>query len=66
VKKFIPYEKLSKRKRRETDRLRRADWGELCPVTRRPENPNAYNRKRDRRKSEEDGVGSFLLRSNMV
>ncbi|NLF26607.1 MAG: hypothetical protein GX592_01815 [Clostridiales bacterium] len=66
MKKFIPYAKLSKKKRQEVDRMRRADWGELCPVTRRPENPNAYNRKKDRRESEEDGAGSFLLRSNVV
>jgi hypothetical protein len=66
VKRFIPYTKLSKKKRQEVDRLRRADWGELCPVTRRPENPNAYNRKKDRRNPEEDGAGSFFMSADVV
>ena len=44
MEKFIPYEKLSKKKRRELDKARRGTWA-LNPVTRRPENPKAYNRK---------------------
>ena len=37
MEKFIPYEKLSKKKRRELDKKRRSDWGELRPVTRKIE-----------------------------
>ena len=48
--KFIPYKKLSKRKKRELDRKRRNTWGVLSPVTRRAENRRAYNRKRARRR----------------
>ena len=48
--KFIPYGKLSKKKKREADRARRGSWGALSPVTRRPDNPKAY--KRSERKSE--------------
>ena len=49
MEKFIPYEKLSKKKRRELDRLRRGSWGGLDPVTRRSENPKAYNRRKARK-----------------
>jgi hypothetical protein len=48
--KFVPYDKLSKKKKREADRARRGNWGGLNPVTRRPEDPKAY--KRSERKSE--------------
>ena len=43
--KFIPYGKLSKKKRRETDAVRREIWN-LNPVTRRPANPKSYNRRK--------------------
>ena len=44
--KFIPYEKLSKKERRKIDKAGRQTWGELNPVTRKPENSSVYNRKR--------------------
>ena len=44
MEKFIPYEKLSKKKRRELDAARRTTW-DISPITRRPANPKAYNRK---------------------
>ena len=46
MEKFIPYEKLSKKEKRKIDQARRQTWGELNPVTRKPENSRAYNRKR--------------------
>ena len=46
MEKFIPYEKLSKKERRKLDAHRRKTWGETSPVTRKPENSRAYNRKR--------------------
>ena len=46
MEKFVPYEKLSKKKKRELDRKRRKTWS-VNPVTRRPQNPKAYNRKKD-------------------
>ena len=46
MEKFIPYEKLSKKKKRKLDQAKRQTWGELNPVTRKPENSRAYNRKR--------------------
>ncbi len=45
MEKFIPYEKLSKKKKREQDSRRRSLWTR-SPVTRRPKNPKAYNRKK--------------------
>ena len=46
MEKFIPYEKLSKKEKRKRDQARRQTWGELNPVTRKPENSKAYNRKK--------------------
>lgn len=46
MEKFIPYEKLSKKKKRELDAQRRATWGAVSPVTRKPANPKAYNRRK--------------------
>ena len=45
MEKFIPYEKLSKKKKRELDAKRRGTWGALNPVTRKSPDPRAYNRK---------------------
>ena len=44
MEKFIPYEKLSKKKQRELNAARRTTWS-MNPVTRKPANPKAYNRK---------------------
>ena len=46
MEKFIPKEKLSKKKQRELNAQRRTTWGSMSPVTRRSENPKAYNRSR--------------------
>lgn len=51
MKKFIPYEKLSKRKQRELDRERRGSWGEIKPVSRRVESAKRY----DRQKAKQEG-----------
>ena len=54
MKVFIPYEKLSKKKQREIDKQKRGTWGALSPVTRKPENKKAYNRKKARRWIDDD------------
>ncbi len=46
MEKFISYEKLSKSERKKIDRLKRKTWGEISPVTRKPENSKAYNRRK--------------------
>ena len=61
MEKFIPYEKLSKKKKREIDMARRGSWGGLSPVTRRPEDPKAYKRSKTRRGSEEDFLPRLVL-----
>ena len=48
MEKFIPYEKLSKKEKRKIDQAHRQTWGELNPVTRKPENSKAYNRNKAR------------------
>ena len=54
MEKFIPYEKLSKKQKRALDAARRGSWGGLSPVTRRAENPKAYQRKKARIEEELD------------
>ena len=48
MEKFIPYEKLSKKQKRKMDLAKRQTWGELNPVTRKPENSRSYNRNKTR------------------
>lgn len=45
---MIPFTMLSKRERRARDAERRVSWG-MSPVTRRPPNPRAYNRRKTRK-----------------
>ena len=54
MEKFIPYEKLSKKEKRKIDQARRQTWGELNPVTRKPENSKAYNRNKTRNWKRDD------------
>ena len=49
MEKFISYDKLSKKKKRELDAQRRGSWGGVSPVTRKPANPKAYNRAKARK-----------------
>ena len=46
MEKFVPYEKLSKKEQQKINEARRGTWGDLNPVTRKPTNSKAYNRKR--------------------
>ncbi len=61
--KYIPYEKLSKKEKRKLDTARRTTWGNLNPVTRKPENSKAYNRKKMQnwKKDLPNSASSFLL-----
>ena len=52
--KFVSYEKLSKKKKRELNAKRRNSWGALNPVTRKPANLKAYDRKKARKWSYDD------------
>lgn len=42
--KFVTYEKLSKKARRELDLKKRSDWGAVRPATRIEKNLKAYRR----------------------
>ncbi len=46
MKKFIPYEKLSKKEKRRLDVLKRKDWGGLNPITRTVPDKKKYSRKK--------------------
>jgi len=43
---FIPLKKQSKQKQKDYHTSKRGTWGELNPVTRKPPNPKAYNRRK--------------------
>ena len=47
MKKFIAYEKLSKKEKRKFNSRKRKTWGNLNPVTRKPPNSKEYNRKKN-------------------
>ena len=53
MEKFIPYEKLSKKEKRKNDQARRQTWGDLNPVTRKPENSKAVS-------TEKSGLFCFI------
>ena len=64
--KFVPYEKLSKKKKRQLDAEKRGSWYGLNPITRRPKNPKAYDRKKARCWRDDSGnVLSSYLRHQM-
>ena len=55
MEKFIPYTKLSKKKKRELDARRRSTWA-INPVTRKPTNPRAYNRNKAQKWRNDDSA----------
>ena len=58
MEKFIPYEKLSKKQRKAFNAQHRTLWT-VNPVTRKPENPKAYNRKTRKRSFDDSSTVSF-------
>jgi hypothetical protein len=63
--KFVPYEKLSKKAKREMDAKKRVTWGEMSPVTRKPERTDIYDRNAEKRRlmrARENGAswGGFI------
>ena len=69
MEKFFPYEKLSKKEKRKIDQAKRQTWGELNPVTRKPENSKAYNQKKARnwkRDYHETSSGYFFAASPVI
>ena len=54
MEKFILYEKLSKKKKRELDAGRRTVWA-ISPVTRKSENQKADNRRKAQKRTDDPG-----------
>ncbi|MBR1528142.1 MAG: hypothetical protein IJ642_02420 [Oscillospiraceae bacterium] len=52
--KFVSYQKLSKKARKEIDRKKRSGWGTLSPATQIEEPHKLYRRNPKHRKREED------------
>ena len=61
MEKFIPYEKLSKKKRRELEAARRGSWQGLSPVTRRSKDPKAYDRQKTRKWRDDSDTVPFVF-----
>ncbi|HWP80691.1 MAG TPA: hypothetical protein VN446_08620 [Candidatus Acidoferrum sp.] len=61
MEKFVPFEKLSKKKRQELTKARRGSWGALSPVTRKSKNEKAYDRKKARKWREDATAVPFDL-----
>ena len=61
MEKFIPYEKLSKKKQRELNAMKHGTWGSFNPVTRKPANPKAYNRRTAQRWKDDSSSVPFLF-----
>ena len=61
MEKFVPFEKLSKKEQKRLSALKRRGWNGFNPVTRKSENPKAYNRKRHRTDFDFDSVPFFFF-----
>ena len=61
MEKYIPYDKLSKKKRRELDRKQRNDWGAVRPVSRKIESGKIYKRKKAKPEEDLDASPFFVF-----
>ena len=61
MQKFIPYEKLSKKKKKELDSAKRGSWHGVRPVTKRIESKKQYDRKKALKWKDELPFQGFLL-----
>jgi len=58
-----PLAKMSKKQRKEYFSSYRGSWGQISPVTRKPQNPKAYNRKKSVRQFLKDTTsGLYFVR----
>ena len=58
---YIPLEKRSKREQRGYHAKQRGNWGGINPVTRKPPNPKAYNRKKSERRFDYEPHSDFCF-----
>lgn len=61
MEKFIPFEKISKKEQQKKNAARRGSWYGLNPVTRKPENSKAYNRRKAQKWSDDSGSVPFVI-----
>lgn len=61
MEKFIPYEKLSKKEKKKQNAARRTTWGPINPVTRKPRNSRAYDRKKMQTWKSDSGLHFLCL-----
>lgn len=61
MEKFVPFEKLSKKRQKELNALKRGSWGGLNPVTRKPKKTKAYDRRKAQKWSDDSMSVPFLL-----
>jgi len=68
MEKYIFKDKLSKKAQREIDKKARKTWGAISPVTRKPQNPKAYHRKKSQSRSyyPGDGISSLIYCTKRV
>lgn len=50
---FVPYDKQSRKQRRETDKKKRGDWGNINPITRFHGQKNDYRRQRQKEREDD-------------
>jgi len=63
--KFIPISKQSKRNKKKFHASKRRTWGSINPVTKKPPNPKAYNRRKNRKQGDGSSA-SFQFDSNAL
>ena len=66
MEKFVPFEKLSKKKQRELNARKRRDWNGINPVTRKTENSKVYNRKKAQKRFDFDSVPFCFISLNRL
>lgn len=59
MEKFVPFDKMSKKKKKEINALKRKTWGTLNPVTRKTKNKKAYDRRKARKLSDDFNSALF-------
>lgn len=61
MQKFIPFDKLSKKKQRELNAKQRGSWGSLNPVSRKVESAKIYDRKKARKWKDDSMTVLFVV-----
>lgn len=56
MEKYVSYEKLSKKKKRQINARKRRSWQGVSPVTRKTENKKKYNRKKIKARLKDDDL----------